>query len=115
MITEGTLLELHYHEPRQLSDGRWAGAFRFMYTWGLIWDIDQQGNYEVRWCFRTRGEAVVALRHWDGQADPLGQWIVRKGAPGGDKPGPGAGADAIYHDGRDLGEWSPDLHRRLHR
>lgn len=73
-----------YKNVRQLPDGSWIGTLPFLFTTSLTVDMDWSG-YKSRYCYETYEEARIAATYWDGQGDPPGNWIVHKGAPGGDR------------------------------
>jgi len=72
-----------YEMCKLLSTGKWAGLRQQFFTTGLFVGLDDVG-YEYRYCYEHYGEAAVALFNWDGVGDPPGEWLVKKGAPGGD-------------------------------
>ncbi len=59
---------------------------QMMYTAGLFYGIDQC-SHAGRYCYHTWLEAAEALRNWDGQGDPPGNWIKEKPS---DRHGPGS-------------------------
>ena len=75
-----------YDFVHQLPDGRWIGVQKMLYTWGLFIDLDPVG-YAHRYCYETLKDLIRDLVVWDGQGDPPGKWIVRKGK-GGDHHNP---------------------------
>lgn len=87
MTTEKSLLDCGYHAVRQLTDGRWIGLQDMFYTTGLFVDMDDTG-YICRYCYENRHAAFRAFAAWDGQNDPPGPWVKRKGGPGGDQLNP---------------------------
>lgn len=56
-----------------------CGIMRMAFTVGLFYNITE-ADYEGRYCYRTMAEAVEALKEWDGNDDPPGDWIKHKGA-----------------------------------
>lgn len=70
---------LGYSEPKRLADGRIAALAPFVFTTGLIFDIDPDGHYDSRFCYESRQEASSALASWDGVGDPPGDWVKQKG------------------------------------
>ncbi len=85
-ITKELLEAEGYMQIEQLPTGVWAGLQDMIYTTGLFVGLDETG-YRRRYCYPSYESAVVALRSWDGQDDPPGPWIKRKGL-GEDKIGP---------------------------
>jgi len=82
-MPDGTPLT-EYWPVRQLPSGEWIGVRDMAYTAGLHIGIDSTG-YGKRFCYETRGEAMVALVMWTGEGDPPGRWIKEKP---GDRRGP---------------------------
>lgn len=67
-----------YSDLRVLPTGEVAGLRGFLFTSGLVVGLDRAG-YRTRYCFEHREDALAALAGWDGQGDPGGPWIKRKG------------------------------------
>lgn len=81
-MDEKELQELGYAFPRQLPDGRWIAIQVMLYTTGLFVGLDPVG-YAYRYCYESFGEAVLdAALRWNGDGDPPGPWIKRKGLGG---------------------------------
>jgi len=72
------LREQGYYGLRVLDDGRIIGLWDLLYTTGLFVDLDLLG-YSHRYCFDSTCWANAAIKNWDGEGDPPGPWIVRKG------------------------------------
>jgi hypothetical protein len=70
-----------YFGFREVPGKGLCGLSHFMFTTGLAVGLEESG-YKGRYCYRTQGEAEVALKYWDGQGDPLGNWIKYKGEGG---------------------------------
>lgn len=86
---EGNAGRWGYEAAKELPDGRVIGLFPFLFTTGLVVDIDERGNYNGgRYCYAKRHEALQALMQWDGVGDPPGPWIKHKGGPAGDRSNP---------------------------
>lgn len=83
MITSELEIKLKsegYYEATEIP-GRGICAVRpFMYTYGLCCGIDESG-YTGRYCYHTAIEALLALKAWNGEGDPSGNWIKYKGRP----------------------------------
>jgi hypothetical protein len=65
---------------------------RFIYTCGLLTRLeltDWTCEYDERYCYQSRSDALEALRTWDGRGDPPGPWIKEKTS---ERLGPGARA-----------------------
>lgn len=63
---------------RQMPTGHIAGLHQFMFTVGICNRLDLHG-YGERWCYEELGDAILALALWDGEGDPPGPWVKRKG------------------------------------
>ncbi len=51
---------------RVMPNGRIYGVHRFIYTYGLLEDIERE-TYGNRWCYENRWFALAALFRWDGK------------------------------------------------
>lgn len=60
-----------YRGLRVLRDGRIIGVHRFLFTWGLIVDIDPVG-YADRYCYHDLATCSLAFLTWDGTGEPNG-------------------------------------------
>ena len=78
MLTEEDIIAFGYSHPRQLPDGKWIAVMDLLFTTGLFYNLDRVG-YECRWCYEKRQDAIDALNEWNGEGEPSGDWIVRKG------------------------------------
>lgn len=67
-----------YSNLREVPGRGLCGTYRFLFTTGLVYGIDESG-YKGRYCYETAQEAVEALSEWDGENDPGGEWIKHKG------------------------------------
>jgi hypothetical protein len=72
-------------------DGKILGLMRFMYTIAIVVDIDSTG-YSHRYCYPNERafSCLVNYKHYKGEGDPGGHWLVRKGR-GGDYRNPNLG------------------------
>lgn len=77
---EAMLRSEGYIALRLMPDGHIAGVNPFAFTFGLCTRLDWNG-YEDRWCFEQPADALLALVLWNGEGDPPGPWIKRKGGP----------------------------------
>ena len=77
-IEKFTTEEYGFFRVRRLEDGRVIGLKRFMFTIGLVYDIDD-GGYGGRFCYSDLVDAMDAFDTWDGIRDPSGNWIKEKG------------------------------------
>ena len=78
-LTEEEVITLGYQNCRQLPDGTWIALKEFLFTYGLIYNI-QQFSYERRWCYDKEdwAEAIQAYNNWDGEGKPPGPWVTEK-------------------------------------
>jgi hypothetical protein len=76
-MTRADLEALGFIVTKQIS-GEWCGVQKYMFTYGLTIGIDEFG-YFCRYCYESPGEAILALLTWDGEGDPPGNWIKKKG------------------------------------
>jgi spermidine/putrescine-binding protein len=67
-----------YLDARLLDDGRVIGVNQFIFTYGLMVDVDRI-SYERRYCYDDLWDALEAFREWDGAGHPPGPWIKMKG------------------------------------
>ena len=70
-----------YQRIKEIPKRGLCGLQEFVFTIGLIHDLDEDG-YGGRWCYpKERAvDAVLALELWDGEGDPPGPWIKYKGS-----------------------------------
>lgn len=72
----------------RLHRGRVCGLHRFLYTVGIVVDLDLE-TYHHRYCYADFAEARDALGEWpEADEHPPGPWIKRKGR-GPELAGPG--------------------------
>jgi hypothetical protein len=67
-----------YEKVEILPSGELAGLRDMMFTVGLFVGLDS-GGYRIRYCYKNRIEATLALEAWDGEGDPPGPWLKAKG------------------------------------
>lgn len=73
MTVEEWLTENGYTDLKRLDAERWAGIFRFMFTYAIITGrFDDLNCYSDRWCYSGYDEAKAALLEWDGSGEPDG-------------------------------------------
>jgi hypothetical protein len=77
-----------YMAVKQMKNGKWIGLSMMNFTVGLCIDL-REFEYSHRYCYQHLVHAMVALAEYEGEGDPIGPWIKRKGL-GGEKLGPGA-------------------------
>lgn len=82
------LREEGYLDIREIPGKGLCALKPFMFTWGLMVGLNRIG-YDYRYCYQNLADALRALQKWDGEGDPPGPWIKRKGG-GEDVLGPGA-------------------------
>lgn len=70
----------HYYEYTVVPGKGLCALGSFAFTVGLIVNIGTH-NYEERYCYPIGNvvDALLALKSWDGQGYPSGNWIKRKG------------------------------------
>ena len=78
-------LEKHWSEFcsdfREVPEKGLCAIHRFIFTFGIVTNLNEI-SYAHKWCFDTKEEALIALKHWDGKGDPLGLWKKYKGENG---------------------------------
>lgn len=74
-------LETEGYTHIRIIDGKICGIKKFIFTTGLVVGLDECG-FNGRYCYEHRSDAVDALREWDGNGDPSGEWIKYKGKGG---------------------------------
>lgn len=67
-----------YFNIRNIPGRGICGLFRFIFTVGLCYGINEHG-YIRRYCYSNLVDAISALEKWDGDNDPGGNWIKHKG------------------------------------
>jgi hypothetical protein len=67
-----------YEHLRQLPSGVWIGLRGYIYTVGLCVGLDEFG-LSHRYCYENFDDALRDVQTWDGEGDPPGPWIKRKG------------------------------------
>jgi hypothetical protein len=72
------LIEQGYTDLRVLPDGRIIGISKFMYTYGLMVNLNEYG-YDERFCYTDYPTAIAAVNTWDGCGDPPYNWVKAKG------------------------------------
>jgi hypothetical protein len=52
-----------------------------VFTVGLCYNMqeDMSHMYDGRYCYPSHADALEALRTWNGEGDPPGEWIKHKG------------------------------------
>jgi hypothetical protein len=78
-------LKLEGYTDLQERDGILMGIYRFMFTWGLMVGLNEDG-YDRRYCYKTKVEVLKALEEWCPlqEPHPSGNWIKCKGYNCGD-------------------------------
>ena len=72
------MIEQGYTNVTMLPTGEVACLYKFMFTTGLIVGVTKFG-YRIRFCFEQAQDAAEALKSWDGNGYPPGNWIKAKG------------------------------------
>lgn len=75
-------------EVKDIGNDLYAAAKPLMFHWTIIvGQIGDRCGYEDNWCYQNREMALIFLRKWDGQGEPIGwhrnQRTGRR-RPGGD-------------------------------
>jgi len=83
-VTKESVLEYDpdWIEFRDIPNKGLCGIKRMAFTVGLCYNLNNNivsANYEGRYCFHTKAQALEALNTWDGTGDPPGNWIKHKG------------------------------------
>ena len=80
-----------YHNHFCMRNGFLCCVGRFLYTWGVLVDIDMEGCWG-RFCFDTQANAVLFLKEWNGYTFPVvgedGCTAIKDGACELPKPDP---------------------------
>lgn len=66
---------------REIPGRGLCGLQHFIYTCGLLTNMRFDGvsyAYDARYCYPLLGDALCALREWDGKGDPPGDWVKEK-------------------------------------
>ena len=67
----------NYITPIYIPDVGWCALFRFMFTTGVVYNIDDNG-YEGRYCFKHHNDAKKALLDFN-NIEHNKDWIKHKG------------------------------------
>lgn len=70
MDDDYTIESAGYTDLRKI-DGVLYGILRQIYTVGVFYGIDEQGNNKGRICFDTYQNAALFLKYWDGYTMPV--------------------------------------------
>ena len=72
-----------YYGIKEVEGRGLCGLRQFIFTVGLVEGLSEHG-YQGRYCYPNHliRDAVVALAVWDGEEDPVGDWIKYKGIRG---------------------------------
>jgi hypothetical protein len=62
--------EMGYGKLREIPNRGLCGVFRFLFTVGVVYGIDEVG-YKGRYCFDTALNAGLFLEDWDGITLPV--------------------------------------------
>ena len=88
-LTQLLALQGYYHF--RVVDGRLCCLWRYLFTIGLIHDIDED-EYKGRWCFDSEKEAISVLDSLEEIPDD------RSKLPGKWRKYKGEGEDGTYHE-----------------
>lgn len=78
-MTPEQLAELGFYFPRKYPQHGLCAVQRYVFTVGLVLDVQPDGCYGTRYCYEHAHDAIAALALWDGTGDPSGPWIKQKG------------------------------------
>jgi hypothetical protein len=67
-----------YHNLTEIPNKGLCGLMRFAFTTGLCIGLDESG-YSGRYCYEYFSDAFSAIKEWNGEGDPSGEWIKYKG------------------------------------
>lgn len=70
-----------YFEIREIKGAGLCALMRFVFTIGLVVNIDDAG-YERRCCYSELRDALDDINSWNGTGHPEGPWIKCKGIYG---------------------------------
>ena len=76
-MTLEQILAHGYLQPRRVN-GIWYALYPFNFTCGLVAGLEDHG-YQRRYCYEHQDDAEKALREFNGEGHPGGQWIKCKG------------------------------------
>jgi len=74
------LREHGYLLPHE-KNGVWVAVYPFLFTTGIVTHLTKDG-YSTRYCYEHFEDACRSLIEWNGEGDPPGPWIKRKGIGG---------------------------------
>lgn len=64
---------------KPMPDKSITGVCRFNFTFGLVSHLEWTYAPGDRWCYQNITDAVLALELWEGEGNPPGPWLKRKG------------------------------------
>lgn len=68
-----------YYNIKEIPGKGVCANQKFAFTIGIVYGIKKWG-YVGRYCYSSKQEAEIALKHWTGEGHPPGLWIKHKGA-----------------------------------
>lgn len=66
-----------YSDVREVPNKGICGIRVMLFTYGLFYTLDESG-YKGRYCYETYEEAQIALKYWDGEGHPVGNYLAHK-------------------------------------
>lgn len=69
-MADYTVEQARYESLKNI-DGNLCGLMQMLFTVGVMYGIDEQGNYHGRFCFDTYQNAELFLQDWDGHTLPV--------------------------------------------
>lgn len=67
-----------YSHVRRLENGVCIGIGELIFTSAVYYGLSYYG-WKKRWCFSTLSEAIESISEWDGEGDPPGCWVAKRG------------------------------------
>lgn len=73
-----------YYNIRYIKGKGLCGLREFVFTIGLCYGLEEN-SYAGRYCYpkhKAIYDSEIALTTWNGQGDPIGNWVKHKGIGG---------------------------------
>ena len=80
-----TLEQAGFIKRKKLKNQGYIAISRFIFTCGLCCHTSLETNdlaYQYRYCYEHYQDCLHDFEHWNGEGDPEGNWIKRKGLDG---------------------------------
>lgn len=81
LLMEHLLEREGYIRVRQVKDGTLIGLLQMSFTMALVTNLDRNGYVHI-YSYANNFDAVDDFEEWNGEGDPLGNWIKRRGMSG---------------------------------